>query len=118
MAITVTVLYPTDAGSSFDWDYFLNHHVPMVEAALAGECLTGMKVALGLSGAAPGDPPAYQAVMVISYDNIVAFHRPWRQQHHRIMADVANFTNTRPVVQLSEDIALPRTASDAMRRER
>jgi len=113
MAITVTMLFPTEPDSRFDWDYFLNSHVPMVEAALAGDNLIQIKVALGLSGTAPGDAPAYQAVMIVSYDSIVAFHRTWRQHHHRIMADVTNFTNTRPVVQLSEDISSLCAVADA-----
>ena len=112
MAAMVTVLYPDEAGSSFDWDYFLNRHVPMVATALCSGSLTGIKVALGLSGAVPGDSPAYQAVMIISFEDIVVFHRPWRQHHHRIIADVQNFTNTRPQLQLSENIAFPRAEID------
>ena len=108
MAVALTMQYPADPGSSFDWDYFLNHHIPLVETALDAGGADRIKVALGLSGAAPGEPAAYQAVLLIDFDSITAFYRRWRQEHHRIMGDIVNFTNTRPEVQLSEVIARPR----------
>ena len=113
MAVTLAMQYPAEPGSSFDWDYFLNHHIPLVETALdAGES-DRIKVALGLSGAAPGEPAAYQAVMLISFDSITAFYHRWRRENHRIMGDIANFTNTRPEVQLSEVIQRPPAKADA-----
>lgn len=107
MAVTLAMQYPADPGSSFDWDYFLNQHIPLVESTLDAGGADRIKVALGLSGAAPGEPAAYQAIMIIDFDSITAFHRRWRHEHHRIMGDVVNFTNTRPEVQLSEVIAPP-----------
>ena len=113
MTATITFQYPADPGSSFDWDYFLNHHIPLVETALDARDLNRIKVALGLSGAAPGEPPAYQAIVIIDFESITAFHRRWRHEHHRIMGDIVNFTNTRPQVQLSEDITRPPSQADA-----
>ena len=87
---------PADPGSSFDWNYFLNHHIPLIETALEIEDTGRIEVALGLSGAAPGESAAYQAVLLVDFDSITAFYHRWRQQQHRVMGDIVNFTNTRP----------------------
>lgn len=104
MAVTLTMQYPAEPGSSFDWDYFLNYHIPLIETALGAQGVNRIKVGLGLSGAAPGEPAAYQAIMIIDFDSMTAFYHRWRNEHHRIMGDIVNFTNARPQVQLSEDI--------------
>lgn len=113
MAVTLAMQYPADPGSSFDWDYFLNRHIPLVETALDAGGADRIEVALGLSGAAPGEPAAYQAVVLVTFDSITAFYHRWRRENHRIMGDIVNFTNTRPEVQLSEVIARPRAGADA-----
>ena len=113
MAVTLSMQYPAESGSSFDWDYFLNHHIPLIETALDVEGTDRMEVALGLSGAAPGEAATYQAVLLVDFDSITAFYHRWRQEQHRIMGDIVNFTNTRPQVQLSEVIARPSAKADA-----
>lgn len=107
MAVTLAMQYPAESGSSFDWDYFLNQHVPLIETALDVGGTDRIEVALGLTGAAPGEAAAYQAVLLIDFDSITAFYHCWRQEQHRIMGDIVNFTNTRPEVQLSEVIVRP-----------
>ena len=109
MAVTLAMQYPAESGSSFDWDYFLNQHVQLIETALDVGGTDRIEVALGLTGAAPGEPAAYQAVLLVDFDSITTFYRRWRQEQHRIMGDIVNFTNTRPQVQLSEVIARPST---------
>ncbi|MDE0052394.1 MAG: EthD family reductase [Rhodospirillales bacterium] len=113
MAVTLAMQYPAESGSSFDWDYFLNQHVPLIETALDVGGTDRIEVALGLTGAAPGEPAAYQAVLLVDFDSITAFYHRWRQEQHRIMSDIANFTNTQPEVQLSEVIARPGAKADA-----
>ena len=113
MAVTLAMQYPAESGSSFDWDYFLNRHVPLIETALDVGGTDRIEVALGLSGAAPGEAAAYQAVLLVDFDSITAFHRRWRQEQHRIMGDIVNFTNTHPEVQLSEVIARPGAGAGA-----
>lgn len=113
MAVTLAMQYPAESGSSFDWDYFLNQHVPLIETALDVGGTDRIEVALGLTGAAPGEPAAYQAVLLVDFDGITAFYHRWRQEQHRIMGDIANFTNTQPEVQLSEVIARPGAKADA-----
>ena len=36
MSITMTVLYPNEEGSKFDWDYYMNSHMKLVAERLAG----------------------------------------------------------------------------------
>lgn len=51
--IKVSVFYPNEEGKSFDMEYYLNKHMPMVQKKI-GDALKGGAVELGLSGAEPG----------------------------------------------------------------
>ena len=44
--IKVSVLYPNDAGSKFDMNYYLGKHIPLVQARL-GAALRGGKWSRG-----------------------------------------------------------------------
>jgi uncharacterized protein (TIGR02118 family) len=72
--IRVHVLYPNNAGSTFDMDYYLSKHMPMVAARL-GAALKGMTVDQGLSGGQPGSEAAYRAVASLSFDSVDAFQQ-------------------------------------------
>ena len=55
-AIMVSVLYPSGEGKSFDMDYYINKHVPMVQALL-GDAIIGATVEEGLAGGVPDSEP-------------------------------------------------------------
>ena len=108
MAVTLAMQYPADPGSSFDWNYFLNHHIPLIETALEIEDtgrIRGGPRALGCraGGEALRTRPFCSSTSTASR----RFYHRWRQQQHRVMGDIVNFTNTSPQVQLSEVIARP-----------
>ena len=78
--IKVSVLYPRDAGSTFNMDYYLNRHIPMVQAKLGTACKSAA-VEEGLGGATPGSPPAFSAMGHLYFDSVEAFEagvRPTR----------------------------------------
>jgi uncharacterized protein (TIGR02118 family) len=99
--IKVSVLYPNGPGSTFNMEYYLNHHVPMVRAKLAGACKNAA-VEEGLGGAAPGSLPAFSAMGHLYFDSVEAFQTAFGPHAAAIMADIPNYTNVQPTIQLSE----------------
>ena len=99
--VKVSVLYPNTSGATFDMAYYLNRHMPMVGQKL-GDALKGMAVERGLGGGEPGTPPAYVTMAHLLFDSVDAFQRAWALHADAIIADIPDYTNTEPTVQISE----------------
>lgn len=99
--IIVSVLYPNGPGSKFDLDYYLERHMPMVQRRL-GTPLQRVAVERGLAGGAPGTPPPFLAVAHLYFESVEAFERAFGPHAESILADIPNYTNTTPVIQISE----------------
>jgi uncharacterized protein (TIGR02118 family) len=99
--IKVSVLYPNGTGARFDMVYYLNKHMPMVREK-TGAALKGMAVEEGLGGVEPGSPATYLAMGHLLFDSVEAFGTVFAAHAPAIMADVPNYTNTQPVVQISQ----------------
>ena len=99
--IKVSVLYPNGPESRFDIEYYLRSHMPMVQRRL-GAPLQRMAVEYGLGGGAPGAPPPFLAMGHLYFASVEAFQSAFGPHAEAVMADVANYTNTKPVIQISE----------------
>lgn len=99
--IKVSVLYANTKGSKFDMVYYLNKHMPMVKQKLGAAC-KGLAVEQGLAGGAPGAPASYVAMGHLMFDTVEAFQAAFGPHAGAIMADVPNYTDITPVIQVSE----------------
>lgn len=99
--IKVSILYPYQEGARFDHDYYRDQHMPMVQRLL-GDCCKGYTVDRGLGGGAPQSPPLYIAMCHLFFDSIEAFQTGMAPHSERFNADVINYTDLLPVVQVSE----------------
>lgn len=99
--IKVSVFYPKTDSSSFNMDYYCNSHIPMVQE-LVGAALKSVAVEGGLGGGAPDSPPPYAAMGHLYFDSVEDFQSSFGPHTAAIMADVPNYTNVEPVVQISD----------------
>ena len=99
--IKVSVFYPNEEGKKFDMDYYLNSHIPMVQEK-CGAALKGGAVEQGLSGGRPGSPATYVAMGHLLFDSVEAFQSAFGPHSEAIMADIPNYTDTQPTIQISE----------------
>lgn len=99
--IRVSVLYPHSSGIKFDWDYYLAKHLPLVREKL-GKAVKSISIDKGLSGGAPGTPPAFIAVFHMIFDSVDAFQAAFGPHAKAISADIPNYTTAKPSVQVSE----------------
>jgi uncharacterized protein (TIGR02118 family) len=99
--IKVSVLYPAGESTKFDMDYYCKSHMPMVQQKLGDACKS-IAVEQGLGGGAPDTPPVYAAMGHLYFDSVAEFKRAFAPHAAAIMADIANYTNVQPMIQISE----------------
>jgi uncharacterized protein (TIGR02118 family) len=99
--IKVSVMYPNVAGSTFDMDDYCNRHIPMAESLLR-PALKELAVDKGVAGGAPGLPVPYLAIGHLYFESIADFQQAFGPHAEKIMADIVHYTNTQPVIQISE----------------
>ncbi len=99
--IKVTVMYPNQPGARFDHAYYRDRHMPLVQARM-GEACRFYTVDRGLAGGAPGAPAPYVASCHIFCDSVEAFQSAFGPHAREIMADIPNYTELEPVIQISE----------------
>lgn len=99
--IKVSVMYPNGQGHTFDMAYYTDKHMPMVKRKV-GPALKSLAVEQGLAGGEPGAPPTYLALGHLYFDSVEAFQAAFGPHAPEILADIPNYTNTKPVLQISE----------------
>ena len=99
--IKVSVMYPNSEDATFDIDYYCNTHVPMV-GSLLGDALKGGAVDSGIAGGAPGEAAKFIAMGHLTFESVEAFQNSFGPNAEKILADLPNFTNTQPQIQISE----------------
>jgi len=92
----VTVLYPNKDGAKFDFDYYMKKHIPMV-SGLFGQ---GIDVQKGFSPMGSSVPFVCSARIRI--DSVEHFQTVMEQHGRRILADISNYTNIEPIIQIDE----------------
>jgi uncharacterized protein (TIGR02118 family) len=98
--IKVSVLYPNSAGARFDMAYYTSSHMPMVQKKVP--TCKGIAAEKGVAGATPGAPPTYIAIGHLLFDSVAAFQSGFGPHAEEILSDIPNYTNTQPVIQVSE----------------
>ena len=99
--IKVSVMYPNSPGTRFDHDYYRDNHLPLIKRRM-GAALKYYTIDKGLSGAAPGAPPAYVAMCHLMSDSVETYQSSYGPHAQEIEADIRKFTDRTPVALISE----------------
>ena len=91
--IRLSVFYPSSEGSTFDHDYYRDHHVPLAAKTWG---ITGAEIDKGVDG-------PYVAAVHFRFESLEAMQAAMGQPGTAdVLADVPNYTNIQPVMQTSE----------------
>lgn len=101
--VKVTVFYSNEAVKKFDMKYYCDKHMPMVQQKLGAACKR-VEVEKGLAGATPGSPAVYIAMGHLYFDTVETFQTAFGPHAGAIMADIPNYTEIQPMIQISEVI--------------
>lgn len=99
--IKMSVYYPADGGSKFDHDYYRTSHLPLIKERLGAACLR-YEIDRGLAGREPGSAPQFVAACHVYSPSLAIFQAALAPHRAEIAADVANYTDIAPIVQISE----------------
>ena len=99
--IKVSVFYPNNEGAKFDIDYYCNQHIPMVRQKLGPACKNA-EAEQGLTGPTPGSRPAFIAMGHLYFDSVEAFQTAFGPHAQANMADIPNYTDIQPTIQISD----------------
>jgi uncharacterized protein (TIGR02118 family) len=75
--------------------------MPLVKERMGDKCKY-YTIDKGLSGAEPGAPATYVGMCHIFCDSVEAFQAGFGPHAKEILADIANYTDQKPVLQISE----------------
>jgi len=100
--IRMSVLYAGGEGKKFDLDYYANKHMALVKNRWNGMGLVKVEVDKGLGGGAPGSPAPFVAAGHVYFNSLDDLQKATKAHGPELFADVPNFTNITPQVQISE----------------
>lgn len=99
--IKVSVMYPNGPGAKFNHEYYRDKHMPLVKTRMGASCKY-YTIDKGMAGGEPGAPATYIAMSHIFCDSVEAFQAGFGPHANELIADVPNYTNQPPLIQISE----------------
>ena len=99
--IVVTVMYPGGAEATFDQDYYLQSHIPLVKERWSAFGLQGVQVLKG-TGQPDGSAAPYPITALLTFASLQDFKNAGQAHGQEVFADIPKFTNVQPVVQINE----------------
>ncbi|GHC55657.1 EthD family reductase [Ulvibacter litoralis] len=99
--IKLTVLYPNNADVKFDKEYYTKQHSQLL-SELLGDAIVASDVNFGLTGATPYIAAPYVVIANLTFASLDSFEKSFGANAAAILADLPNFTNAQPLVQISE----------------
>ena len=99
--IKVSVMYPNTPGARFNHEYYRDKHMPLVKSRMGDSCKT-YTIDKGLAGGVPGAPATYVGMCHIFCDSVESFQAGFGPHAKEIMADIPNYTDQSPVIQISD----------------
>lgn len=97
----VNVLYP-NSGGRFDFDYYVGKHIPMVKRLGDRSTLRDVRVTRVESGVGPGSRQEYVCIASMIFDSPDSVQKFLAAHGAEIFADVPNYTDLQPVIQMGE----------------
>ena len=98
--LVLSVMYPATDGAQFDVGYYMDTHIPLVRRLWSGLGLQELRVLQGHPGP-DGAGPAQVMIALLTFASREAFAAAAAQHGGEIFADIANFTDIRPVLQFN-----------------
>ena len=99
--IKVSIMYPFAEGKTFNMEYYETKHMPMV-AGFLGSNLVKYTIEKGVASGIPNQPLPYMAIGTFYVKSLDDYQAAIAPNRDAIRADFVNYTNTVPVILVSE----------------
>ena len=98
--IRIAIMYKNDQSKSFDMDYYENTHMPFVVQKYGPFGLQQIEIDKALHSTGK-NPAPYIAIGYLTFSTEKAFYDAIKAQGQAIMDDLKNFTQIKPIIQIS-----------------
>lgn len=99
----ISVFYPHKPGARFDFDYYINTHIPLAIKLLSPHPgFKGVTVERGVSGRTPEFPPTYIVMCHFLFDSAESFTTAFVPNAPVLRGDLPNYTDIETILQISE----------------
>ena len=102
MSKTVQAVYPITDGTSFDYGYYVETHLPLVEEYFGPHGMVSISATKGLAGG-PDVPPPFFAIATMTFPDEASLNAALGAAGP-VLADIPNFTNCSPSLLIGEGI--------------
>ncbi len=99
--IKVSIMYPFAEGKTFDMEYYVAKHMPMV-AGFLGSNLVKYTIEKGFASGIPNTPLPFMAIGTFYIKNLDDYKSALGPNRAAIRSDFSNYTNITPVILISE----------------
>ncbi len=99
--VRVRVLYRNLDSATFDFDYYVNSHLKLARRRLGDFGMGRIDVEKGIEAMDGGSAP-YLCVAHVEFSDMDELKRGMERHAEELLADVPNYTNIEPEVQISE----------------
>ncbi len=101
--INISSIYPKKEGRWFDFDYYLNTHMPMsIDRLSKAKGFKGVSVERGVDISEPRIESSYVAMCHYYFDTLENFLAAFMPHAAELQGDIANYTNIQPIIQINE----------------
>ncbi len=99
----ISILYPNISGSRFDFDYYMNTHMPRSIKLLSSHPdFRGVSVERGVGSAVPGTEVPFIAMCHFLFDTVESFIEAFTPHAEELQGDMKNYTDIEPIIQFNE----------------
>lgn len=99
----IASIYPRKENYRFDFDYYLNRHMPLSIERLSGaKGFKGVSVERGVSIEDPRIDSSYVAMCHYYFDSLEDFMAAFMPHAEELQGDIINYTDIEPVIQINE----------------
>ncbi len=110
--VKISILYPLNQGSRFDFNYYVERHMPRsIQLLSSHPGFRAVSVERGVGGAEPGSPPGYAAACFYTFDTAESFLAAFMPHAAELQADIPNYTDIGPQIQVNEILIEQRSAA-------
>ena len=100
--VKISILYTNSQSAWFDFDYYINKHMPMsIDLLSIHQGFRGVSVERGLMGATPDSDATYTAMCHFLFDSTEDFMSAFSPNAPVLQGDMPNYTDIKPVIQIN-----------------
>lgn len=96
-------IYPNKKGARFDFDYYLNTHIPLsIEKLGSATGFKGVSVERGMSIESPPIESSYVAMCHYYFETLEDFMLAFMPHAAELQGDIKNYTDMEPIIQINK----------------